>query len=46
MEKLNISVVLPVESSKHKNFNDLFKSCMFHRKSKIKESERGDVWRY
>ena len=28
MEKLNISVVLPVESSKHKNFTDLFKSVL------------------
>ena len=28
MEKLDISIVLPIESSKHKNFNDLFKSSI------------------
>jgi len=28
MEKLNISIVLPVESSKHKNFDTLFTSCI------------------
>ena len=28
MENLNISVVLPIESSKHKGFDNLFKSCV------------------
>jgi len=28
MESLNISVVLPIESSKHKNFESLFTSCV------------------
>jgi hypothetical protein len=28
MEKLDISIVLPIESSKHKNFDDLFKSSI------------------
>ena len=36
MEKLNISVVLPVESSKHKNFTDLFKSCIVSVHNKLK----------
>jgi len=42
MEKLNISVVLPVESSKHKNFTDLFKSCIVSVQQQIKESVRGE----
>ena len=42
MEKLNISVVLPVESSKHKNFTDLFKSCTVSVQQQIKESVRGE----
>lgn len=28
MENLNISVILPIESSKHKNFKELFNSCI------------------
>jgi hypothetical protein len=44
MEKLNISVVLPIESSKHKNFDSLLNGCITSLKNQIKVCpERGDV---
>lgn len=44
MGKLDISVVLPIESSKHKNFNTLFDGCITSIKNQIKEcDERGTV---
>jgi len=35
MEKLNISIVLPVESSKHRNFESLFTSCVTSIKNQV-----------
>ena len=44
MEKLNVSVVLPIESSKHKNFDVLFKSCITSINNQVKECpRRGEV---
>lgn len=44
MEKLNVSVVLPVESSKHKNFDSLFRSCITSINNQIKDCpRRGEV---
>ena len=40
MENLNISVVLPVESSKHKNFTELFKSCITSIHNQVKDCPR------
>jgi len=37
MENLNISIVLPIESSKHKNFDLLFKSCITSITNQVKE---------
>lgn len=39
MENLNVSVILPIESSKHKNFDVLFKSCI----TSIKNQEPSSV---
>lgn len=44
MENLNISVILPVESSKHKNFDVYFDSCITSIKNQIKVCpKRGNV---
>jgi len=41
---LNVSVILPIESSKHKNFDEYFKSCITSVKNQIKECpRRGEV---
>lgn len=41
---MNISVILPIESSKHKNFNELFNACIVSIKNQIREdSKRGVV---
>jgi hypothetical protein len=44
MDKLNISVILPIESSKHRNFDSLFDGCITSISNQIKESyEFGEV---
>jgi hypothetical protein len=44
MDKLNISVILPIESSKHRNFDSLFTGCITSISNQIKESyEIGEV---
>ena len=44
MDKLNISVILPIESSKHRNFDSLFEGCITSISNQIKESyEFGEV---
>lgn len=40
MENLNISIVLPVESSKHKNFNELFSSAVQSIHNQVKDCPR------
>ncbi len=40
MENLNISIVLPVESSKHKNFNELFLSAIQSIHNQVKDCPR------
>ena len=42
MKHLNISVVLPIESSKHKNFSELFNGCVSSVQNQIKKSVRGE----
>jgi len=42
MENLNISIVLPVETSKHKNFDELFKSCVTSIKNQNKLNSDSD----
>jgi len=44
MGKLDVSIVLPIESSKHKNFDELFNSCITSLKNQIKTCpDRGEV---
>ena len=43
MEKLDISIVIPVESSKHKNFNDLFKTSIVSVVNQKKEIHKKGV---
>ena len=43
MEKLDISIVIPVESSKHKNFNDLFKTSIVSIVNQKKEIHKKGV---
>jgi hypothetical protein len=38
---MNISVILPVESSKHKNFNELFEASIKSVENQIKENSKG-----
>jgi len=40
MENLNISIVLPIESSKHKNFNELFSSAVQSIHNQVKDCPR------
>lgn len=40
MENLNISIVLPVESSKHKNFSELFSSAVQSIHNQVKDCPR------
>ena len=40
MENLNISIVLPVESSKHKNFIELFSSAVQSIHNQVKDCPR------
>jgi len=40
MKKLDISVILPVESSKHKNFDSLFESCVTSIHNQIKTNPK------
>lgn len=42
MNKLNISVIIPVESSKHKNFDSLFNSSIKSIQNQLKTSIKGD----
>ena len=42
MNKLNISVIIPVESSKHKNFDTLFESAVKSVQNQLKTSIKGD----
>lgn len=42
MNKLNISVILPIESSKHKNFETLFDSAVKSVQNQLKTSIKGD----
>lgn len=42
MENLNISIVLPVETSKHKNFDELFESCVTSIKNQNKLNSNSD----
>jgi len=42
MENLNISIVLPVETSKHKNFDELFESCVTSIKNQNKLNSDSD----
>jgi len=42
MNKLNISVIIPVESSKHKNFDSLFESAVKSVQNQLKTSIKGD----
>ncbi len=40
MKKLDISVILPIESSKHKNFDTLFESCITSIHNQIKTNSK------
>ena len=42
MKSLNISIVLPVETSKHKKFDSLFKSCVTSIQNQNKLSDKGE----
>ena len=42
MNKLNISVIIPIESSKHKNFDTLFESAVKSVQNQLKTSIKGD----
>lgn len=42
MNKLNISVILPIESSKHKNFETLFNSAVKSVQNQLKTSIKGN----
>ena len=41
MENLNVSIVLPIESSKHKDFETLFSSCITSIKNQILVDNKG-----
>ena len=43
MKNLSVSVVLPVESSKHKNFESLFSSCVTSIKNQILVDNKGET---
>ena len=42
MKSLNISIVLPVETSKHKNFDSLFRSCVTSIQNQNKLTDKGE----
>jgi hypothetical protein len=42
MKKLDISVILPLESSKHKNFETLFESCITSIHNQIKTNSKNE----
>ena len=43
MKNLNVSIILPVESSKHKNFETLFSSCITSIKNQILVDDKGNT---